>query len=815
MKLLSLETILYLFIFSALSLIWVPSDFLLDWPWAMRCLLVLSGLVGLAYYYRFDDKIKRLLLYAVFLLLSGIYVHSYPIQLLALADNVAYLPKRVETKIKIVEILHQQDYQSAIATAVLSEDLPEQRILIQWKLSEKIKLGEVWKANLRLRPISSRLNQGGFDKQQWYFAKGVTAWASVKSAVKIQQDFSWRAMLLERAFIQTESLSAQGLLLALAFGERAWLSPLHKQIYQQTNTAHLIAISGLHIGLAMGIGFLLGRGVQYFLPTRFISPYFPLFIGLLIAGGYAALAGLAIPTQRAFIALFFVFLLRLARLHYSAWQLLFRIVAILLFYDPIMCLSSSFWLSLGAVCSLIIWYQFFPLSLLHWRGKPLEKSVWRKVRWLFSLFHLQIGLFFLFAPIQLLMFGGISWGGLLANLIAVPLYSFILVPLILFTLLTQNYFATWEWANGLAEQITQWLSYLTDQWLRISTLHTYLIMIFLAGAFLLFLRYAYLSTVVQEEASLTKIKPPKGFHLEFNDKFDYHAIKVALSIGGILIFALFGYISYQIYQEPDWRLETIDVGQGLATVIVKNGRATLYDTGASWRGGSMAELELLPYLQREGLKVDKLILSHDDNDHSGGVKPVLRQFPDIEFVTPSFKNYGKNDRTFCIRGQDWQWQGLHFKVLSPTKMVQRAKNEHSCVLLISDGQYSVLLMGDADVNVEKQLLSDLPLVDVLQVGHHGSKTSTSEALLTQINPKIALISSGRWNAWGFPHQVVSERLNVMGASVYNTANTGQVSIKFYKNELKIALARTKFIPWYRRLIGLQTKSEYNAATINY
>ncbi|SNV68940.1 protein Rec2 [Pasteurella dagmatis] len=813
MKLLSFEMILYLFIFSALSLIWVPSDFLLDWFWGIRCLLVCSGLVGVAYYYRVDDKIKCLLLYLMFLLLSSIYVHSYPIQLLKLADNVAHLPKQVETKIKIIEILHQQDYQSAIATATLSSDLPEQRIFIQWKLSEKIKLGQVWKANLRLRPISSRLNQGGFDKQQWYFSKGITAWASVKSAVKIQQDFSLRAMLLERAFIQTESLSAQGLLLALAFGERAWLSSLHKQIYQRTNTAHLIAISGLHIGLAMGIGFLLGRGMQYFLSTRLISPYFPLFIGLLIAGGYALLAGLAIPTQRAFIALSFVFLLRLSRLHYSAWQLFFRIVAILLFYDPLMCLSSSFWLSLGAVISLIIWYQLFPLSLLHWRGKPLEQSVWRKVRWLLSLFHLQIGLFFLFAPVQLLMFGGISWGGLFANLIAVPLYSFILVPIILFTLVTQNYFITWRWANVLVEQITQWLSYLTEQWLQISTWQTYLIIVFLTSIFILFLRYTYLKIVVEQEGAV--LTRPKGFHLALNDKCDYQTIKVTFSICGMLICSLFGYISYQIYQEPDWRLETIDVGQGLAMLVVKNGRGILYDTGASWNGGSMAELELLPYLLREGLKIDKLILSHDDNDHSGGVKTILTQFPDIEFVTPSFRNYGKKDRTFCIRGQQWQWQGLDFKVLSPFQIVQRAKNEHSCVLLISDGQYSVLLMGDADVDVEKQLLFDLPLIDVLQVGHHGSKTSTSEALLTQINPKIALISSGRWNAWGFPHQVVNDRLNIIGADVYNTAHTGQISIKFYKNKLKIALARTKFIPWYRRLIGLQTKSEYNAATINY
>ncbi len=141
--------------------------------------------------------------------------------------------------------------------------------------------------------------------------------------------------------------------------------------------------------------------------------------------------------------------------------------------------------------------------------------------------------------------------------------------------------------------------------------------------------------------------------------------------------------------KPTWQVDTLDVGQGLATLIVKNGKGILYDTGSSWRGGSMAELEILPYLQREGIVLEKLILSHDDNDHAGGASTILKAYPNVELITPSRKNYGENYRTFCTAGRDWHWQGLHFQILSPHNVVTPADNPHSCVILVDDGKHSV------------------------------------------------------------------------------------------------------------------------------
>ena len=209
------------------------------------------------------------------LLIAGLgYAHFQPLNLLKLADNVANLPSKISTEFVVEEIQHQQDYQTVILRTRLQPDLPEQLIYANWKGTEQVKLGERWHGELQLRPLSSRLNHGGFDRQQWYFSKGITAWANVKSAVKISNVFTWRQQRLNAALRQTQGLAHQGLLLATSFGERAWLKAESWQIYQQTNTAHLIAISGLHIGLAMVFGFILARGLQIMLPTRWITPLF-------------------------------------------------------------------------------------------------------------------------------------------------------------------------------------------------------------------------------------------------------------------------------------------------------------------------------------------------------------------------------------------------------------------------------------------------------------------------------------------------------------------------------------------------------------
>ena len=797
-------------IFSGLTLLVLPDNWLLSWE--MGAYIAFPILLFTLLCYRLKlTRLSTFLAYCLLCLVQLVYVHYPALSLLQQADNIAHLPNPLHTEFTVQEILHQQDFQTLVIVSKLAEHLPEQRIYAQWKAPHKVKIGERYAGDLRLRPLSSRLNMHGFDRQQWYFSKRITAWAEVKSAVKIDHVFSWRQTALHQARQQTENLSQQGLLLALGFGERAWLKNATWQIYQKTNTAHLIAISGLHIGLAMMLGFALARLVQFTFPTHYITPTFPIFCGLMLALLYSQLAGLAIPTLRAIIALALLYAIQHLRLHWTVWQLLLRVVALLIFIDPLMLLSTSFWLSVGAVTCLIIWYQCFPLSLLHWRGKPLTSSPWRKVRYVFGLFHLQLGLLWLFTPIQLFFFNGISLHSFIANLIAVPLYSFILVPLVLFAVLTQGSWNTWWLANDLAEKITALLAPLQDHWLAISLPYSLWITLVLTGLFLGLLYYVYkpqkpLSSTL-ELAKLTRLK---GFHLSAERTLSLPLQKAIYGLGCGLIVFYSTTLAHHYLSRPNWQLDTLDVGQGLATLIVKDGKGVLYDTGSSWESGSMAQLEILPYLQRQGIQLEWLILSHDDNDHSGGARAMLSAYPDIQLTTASQKRYGEknteeNDRTFCLAGKQWAWQGLRLTVLSPDNIVPRAENPDSCTLLLTDGKHNILLTGDADLSVEYNILPKLDKIHVLQVGHHGSKTSTGEALVRHIQPDIALISSSRWNPWHFPHQTVVDRLTRHHAQLYNTAEDGQIRLLFEKNDIKIQTARAEFSPWYRRLIGLKGK----------
>ncbi|OOF43748.1 DNA internalization-related competence protein ComEC/Rec2 [Rodentibacter rarus] len=777
-------------IVASLSLLVLPDFMLITVKQMLLCNFILA-LITFCFYRLKKFSVFQIIMRLNILILALGYAHAFALDLLHQAEKISV--KKQSLEFTIEEILHQQAYQTFIVSTQLEEGGEPRRIFLNWKAKERPFLGERWRGEVSLRPLSARLNLGGFDRQQWYFSKGVIATGTLKSAVKIDDDFSWREKKLQLAMKQTADLSSQGLLLALAFGERAWLDKNIWKIYQQTNTAHLMAISGLHIGLAMGIGFLLMRIVQFFLPSRLITPFLPLVSGGIFAAFYAYLAGVSIPTFRAISALIFVFGLQLYRRQYSPFQLFILVVAFLLFCDPLMPLSLSFWLSVGAVCSLIFWYRYFPLSLFQWQHRPLPK----KVRWILGLFHLQFGLLLLFTPLQLLLFNGVALNGFFANVIAVPLYSFLLVPLILFSVMANGVGEAWQLANALGEGITQILAFFQENWVAISQN----LSLILTALFNLF--FAFLIYFIYREKPLfvQKLKPSRCFTLTLQP---LPAIKkkqgISISIG-IALLSLSIFVFRQ-YQKPIWQLDTLDVGQGLATLIVKNGRGILYDSGAVWKGGSMAELEILPYLQREGIVLDTLILSHDDNDHSGGAKVILNTFPNVALMSPSEKNYGESHRTFCVAGNTWEWQGIRFQVISPQKPVKRADNPDSCVILLDDGKYKVLLTGDAEIQNERIFARTLGKIDVLQVGHHGSKTSTGEMLLSHTKPDLAMISSGRWNPWKFPHPTVIERLKRHQSIVENTAISGQIRVSFYPNNWKIDRARTAFSPWYARVIGL-------------
>ncbi|OOH89232.1 DNA internalization-related competence protein ComEC/Rec2 [Pasteurellaceae bacterium 15-036681] len=697
------------------------------------------------------------------------------------ADNVT-ASKSAEL-IQINQILKQQDYQTAIAKRANGE-----HIFVNWQSETELLLGRTYQANLNLRPISSRQNIGNFDRQKWYFAQDIRALATIKQAQLLDESKAGlRTNWLYRVKQQIEELDTEGLLLALAFGERAWLKAEQWNTFQQTATAHLIAISGLHIGLAMFFGFGFAKLVQWVLlkigikSPLVLSYLFPRLIGFMIAFGYSFLAGFAIPTVRALIAISLVLVCQYARRHYTPWQLWVRCVVLLLVLDPLALLSDSFWLSILAVASLIVWYQFFPIRLF-WCYDFFSKS---KVRLIFySLGHLQLGIWLVFSPIQLFFFGGISSFGFIANLLIVPLYSFLLVPLILFSLFTDNLFFTWQLAD-------------------------------LIGQF-----------------SLILIGPFSDFWFDLSSKQQWYLLSVNL----LILLTIYGYIQHkakvywglvisipllfnQLYKVPQWLFPqpiiqwlNFDVGQGLAMAFIYHNasgqkRAVFYDTGASWqgkngtKGGSMAQLEIIPYLKHHGIEIEAIFVSHDDNDHSGGVTDLLTAYPAAKLVLSGQNHYSKSGFEQCIQGEKWQFGELKMQALYPIQLAYRAKNEDSCVLVAEIGAYKILLTGDSGVAEERQYANQIGKLDFLQVGHHGSLTSTSHTLLASTQPDVAIISSGRWNPWKMPRQEIIERLIQYRAIPINTATSGMITVNFYQNGYKIITARDLWQPWYRRVLG--------------
>lgn len=702
------------------------------------------------------------------------YFHTFQV-----AKNAGNITANKQlTQFKITKILKQGDYQTAIATIKTGEN-----IYLNWQADQPLFLDQHYQAALNLRPISARSNIGNFDRQRWYFSNHINMIATVRQVEKLAQtDNSLRTNWLNKVNAETKNLPTQGLLLALAFGERAWLKAEHWAQFQQTATAHLIAISGLHIGLAMLFGFYVAKGWQWLcLKSRLdwlqavgFSLHFARVVGFLTAFAYSYLASFAVPTMRALFAITFVLLCQVLRRHYTHWQFWWRIVALLIVIDPLSLLSDSFWLSILAVASLILWYQFFPLN--RFISDETRKKMTKFNRLWLSLLHLQVGIWLIFSPVQLYFFEGVSTFALLANLMIVPLYSFLLVPLILFSLLSDNLFATWQLADYLAQFSLWLLAPFSHSWLALNDWQQWQLLSF--NLLVLLCLYC------------------KLYRLSYKKWFN------------VVIFTILFNFSFYL---PKWAFKAksewiiFDVGQGLAMALIDDqNNAVIYDTGSSWQSNnngnknSMAKLEILPYLKRNGILVEAIFLSHDDNDHSGGVVDLLSAYPNAKLISSSKIRYLGREPEPCIRGKRWQFGEWNLSALYPSHLVERAKNQDSCVILAKNDRLQILLTGDSGIQQERQFAQDARQINFLQVGHHGSKSSTSETLLALTEPQFAMISAGRWNAWKLPNKGVIERLERKNIAVLNTAEVGMIRVKFYEHSFEIEQARSDYSAWYKQ-----------------
>lgn len=623
--------------------------------------------------------------------------------------------------------------------------------------------GQRWKMTLSLRPVHGQLNEGGFDAQRYALTQHQPLTGRFTHADVVDARCSLRARYLATLTARLSSYTWGPVLLGLGMGERLSVTPDIKNLMRETGTSHLMAISGLHIALAASVIWLLVRGGQYFIPVRWVGWRAPLVAGFCFAAFYAWLTGMQPPALRTVVSLGVYLALQLSGRLWSPWQVWRICIASILLVDPLAVLSHSLMLSAFAVAGLIFWYQWMPRPRLSgpWVGRAVV-----------NLLHLQLGMLLLLLPVQVLVFHGFSLSSLVANLVAVPLVTFISVPLILLGMwlhlgiwpLAEH--KVWTLADGSLSLLFDFLTTLPDGWIPVDK------------------RWLWLTLLPWGAIIAWRMRGTK-----------------ACPVVCVSALVLAASPLWRVNKTEGWAVHMLDVGQGLAVVIERQGKAILYDTGPAWPGGDSGQRLIIPWLRWHHLRPEGVIISHEHLDHIGGLASLREAWPNMWIRSP----LRRDGHDPCFRGERWQWQGLTFSAHWPLATAPQRGNNGSCVVKIEDGTHSLLLTGDIEAQGEKAMLSrhwQYLASTLIQVPHHGSNTSSSLPLVQRVGGRIALVSASRYNAWRLPSNKVARRYRKEGYIWLTTPRSGQITVSFSQHGWQIQRLRDQILPrWYHQWFG--------------
>ncbi len=618
----------------------------------------------------------------------------------------------------------------------------------------KLKAGQRWQFWLRLKQPHGFMNPGSFDYEGWLYQKKIRATGYVRINVKKEQfarkldekasGYSMlilRQSLYDRLIKITSKTDYGGILVALAMGERTGITQQQWQVFRATGTSHLVAISGLHIGLLAGFIFFLSRRLWPYCGSAALiiaSPRAAALSALLIAAFYAALSGFAVPAQRALIMLTIV-MLSIIRLHkVQSSQVLSLALLSVLLLDPVAVLSAGFWLSFSAV-AIISLAAFGRINVdKNWRN-------WTRLQWRISLALI---------PLLIFLFQQASLVSPLANLFAIPVVSFLVVPLVLLATSVASFLPDlaaliYSLSDTVLNVLWWFLSYLADtpisQWYGVKPA---ILPLFLAS-----LGFALLLT-------------PKGWPAKYTGLF--------------LLLPLF-WPNTHLPEQGEVEITLLDVGQGLAAVVQTRQHTLVFDTGPKFsKTFDTGAAVLAPFIRQKNINIiDMLILSHKDNDHRGGLKSLQREI-DIDKLISSYNQEGSEA---CRAGQNWVWDGVLFEILNPDESVTyKKRNNASCVLRVSAGKNSLLLSADIEKRAEKQLIKHRYKQQLkstyLVAPHHGSKTSSSQRFLDAVEADYILIPVGYRNRYRMPHSTVLQRYRDMHITIIETYKSGAISVRF-------------------------------------
>ena len=622
--------------------------------------------------------------------------------------------------------------------------------------------GEAWRLQVRLTRPHGLQNPGGFDAEAHLFRHRLRArgyvrpefpparleTASAKYAIdRVRQRLgdALRARLPDNPFA--------GIVIALANGDSGGVSNEQWDIFRRSGTLHLVAISGLHISLIGGIAFFLGRwlwALPGYTVLRYPAPVVGAVCALLAAAGYAALAGFVIPTQRALIMLGVVMGGILLRRQTAPTQLLAIALLAVLTYDPLAVMAAGFWLSFAAVAVI--------LFVAH--GESWRMEWWRKWG------YLQIAIALGMLPLMFALFQQVSLIAPLANLLAVPVFDLLMVPLVLAGLVFLGFLPSvaqtlFELAAGLLAQlwpVLEWLGSLAwSQWTRPA----------LPGW-----------ALVCAGVGVVWLLAPRGWPARW--------------IGAVWLLPL------ALLRPPApgpgevW-FTLLDVGQGLAAVVRTASHTLVFDAGPRLGAFDTGRTVVVPYLRAQGVeRVDVFVVSHGDNDHIGGVESVRRALPVEKILS------GVPERTegaaSCEAGQRWEWDGVTFAILNPPVGESGSKNDQSCVLHVRAPNGSLLLPADIEARAERRLVAEQGerlRADVLVAPHHGSKTSSTEAFIGAVRPDVVLFPVGYRNRFRHPHPAVVVRYAAAGTRRLDSASAGAIELRLRAQGMSVSAWRAR------------------------
>ncbi len=612
---------------------------------------------------------------------------------------------------------------------------------------------ETWRLTVRLKRPRGFVNPGGADAERNALARGMDATGYVRDVPSNRRSSptplcvdALRQRIARGIAARVPVERDAALLTALAVGDTRSLTLEDWQIARGNGVSHLIAISGFHVGVAALGGAWLVALAYFAMPwmgQRWPKVQAMACGGFAVAFAYGALAGFGIATVRTLLMIAVIALCRCLRRAPSGAHAMALASTILLACDPLSVLLPGFWLSFVGVAFLM-----FALNSASEGVTGFAKG----------LLQSQLLMSTALLPLTMWFFGESSLVGALSNLIAVPLVSLVIVPLALLGAIFLLVFpvgAGWVlWpASRLVHGQWWWLEWL-ERW---PGAHWFLPEVSIAALVLAMIGAIWLFL-------------PRGWPARWL---------------GVLGFAPLLMPPLDRPEAGAFQVWTLDVGQGLAVLIRTRSHALLYDAGARFRTGfDLGEAVVLRSLRGMGInRLDAVVISHADNDHAGGAGAVVRAFPKARRLA------GEPERMplamdACTAGQSWEWDHVRFEMLLPGGTPTGASpNDRSCVLLVEHGGGRFLLTGDITTRAETRLPASLadgrPLV--LQVGHHGSRTSSGEGFLQSTRPALGLISAGWRNRFGHPHPKVVERFERHEVPLLNTAVAGAIRVDFPAN----------------------------------